>query len=332
MPGASLSPANVETIASFPTGYFLENLAMRRDRSLLVTVLNKRELWYVPPVDAGAPIEPVRLQVFDHNATGICEIDPDVFLIAETDFYAHKLSRLRRLDLNGWTPGLPISAEIAFTFPPEARGLNGMCRLGSNLLLVADSFAGCIWRVDRAADGEWAARSWLTHASMTYFPGAMKPEQPGVNGVRYAARTSYLYFTATAKKLLMRAHVNPWTFEPDGHVELVVAGRMFDDFCIDEDAGCLYATTHRQNTIDRVSMDVAVNSDFPDVVAGDPFDEDVIGPSSLVWGTEPDERGRVLFAITDGGTASPAAGGPRPAKLLRVTLPLGVVSPNPRNF
>jgi hypothetical protein len=32
---------------------------------------------------------------------------------------------------------------------------------------------------------------------------------------------------------------------------------MFDDFCIDEDTEVLYLTTHRQNTIDRVSMNPA---------------------------------------------------------------------------
>jgi hypothetical protein len=28
------------------------------------------------------------------------------------------------------------------------------------------------------------ARPWLKHESMDYYPGSMKPEQPGVNGVR----------------------------------------------------------------------------------------------------------------------------------------------------
>ena len=42
---------------------------------------------------------------------------------------------------------------------------------------------------------------------------------------------------------------------------LIPAGRMGDDFCIDEDAGVIYLTTHRQSTIDRVSMNPAENAD-----------------------------------------------------------------------
>jgi hypothetical protein len=36
------------TVATFPKNYFLENLAVRADNSILVTALNHKELWYVP--------------------------------------------------------------------------------------------------------------------------------------------------------------------------------------------------------------------------------------------------------------------------------------------
>ena len=38
----------LSTVATFPKHYFLENLAVRSDNSVLVTVLNHNELWYVP--------------------------------------------------------------------------------------------------------------------------------------------------------------------------------------------------------------------------------------------------------------------------------------------
>ncbi|WP_263385597.1 hypothetical protein [Granulicella arctica] len=55
------------------------------------------------------------------------------------------------------------------------------------------------------------------------------------------------------------------------------------DFCIDEDAEVSYLATRRQNTIDVVSMDPGLNSGFTQSVAGDPFTEDRIGPSSGAW-------------------------------------------------
>ena len=160
----------------------------------------------------------------------------------------------------------------------------------------------------------------MQHESMGYFPGKMKPEQPGVNAVRFARRTSFLYYTSTAKKLFMRVKVDLATLMPVGEPELVVSGRMGDDFCIDEDANVIYLATHRQNTIDVVSLDPGLNSGFTQSVAGEPFTEALIGPSGGVWGRGPGDYGRKAFFIMDGGTASPAPGGPRPAKLLQVDL------------
>ena len=320
-PEGKAGSARLEIAALFPVGSFLENLAVRSDNSLLVTSLNTRQLYYVPPFSGHAPVDPVLLHTFDQPPTGIIEVEPDVFLVSSTNLYTDHESFLHRLDLRNWTPGSPIRPEQVFRFPDEARGLNGSCLLGPGVMLVADCFAGLIWRVDlQPGATAMQTRGWLRHTSMGYFPGKMKPEQPGVNGVRYAARTNHLYYTATAKKLLMRVPVDPGTLEPAGEPELVVAGRMGDDFCIDEDAGVLYLTTHRQNTIDRVSMDPGDNSSFPDSVAGDPFDEVLIGPSSGAWSRMPGDYGKVAFFTTDGGTASPPPDGPRLAKLLRVTF------------
>ena len=83
------------------------------------------------------------------------------------------------------------------------------------MVLIADCFAGLIWRLDVQPGGrDIQARVWLAHGTMGYFPGRLKPGQPGVNGVRYAARTHHLFYTATAKKLLTRVPVDPATLEP----------------------------------------------------------------------------------------------------------------------
>lgn len=321
MPGNEAKRAKLTIVATFPAQYFLENLAMRADNSVLVTVNNKKELWFVPPVDGELPVEPVHLFSFDQNACGIIEAEPDIFLICSCNGYTTHEAYLHRLDLRRWTPGTPIHPETILEFPKTARGLNGSCLVAPGVILVADCFASLIWRVDFEPGATLPkARVWLTHESMGYYPGKMKPEQPGVNGVRYAETTNHLYYTSTAKKLFMRVPVDPGSLDPAGDPELVVAGRMGDDFCIDEDAQAIYLATHRQNTIDRVAMDPGDNSDFTQSVAGDPFDEELIGPSAGVWGRRPGDHGRVAYFVTDGGTASPASGGARPARLLRVEL------------
>ncbi len=323
MPSTHLAQAKLTTAAYFPKKYFLENLAIRSDCSVLVTVLNRNELWYVPPVNGRLPVEPVHVHTFGEPALAIVEIEPDVFYIATSNVYTTHESYLQRLDMRGWAPGQPLRLETVFQFPDTARGLNGACLIAPKIMLVSDCFASLIWRVDLPAQegGKPTARVWLEHESMGYYPGELKPEQPGVNGVRFATKTNHLYYSATAKKLFMRVPVDPHTHKPAGEPELVVAGRMGDDFCLDEDAGVIYLTTHRQNTIDRVSMEPGKNSGFTQSVAGDPYTEQLIGPSSAAWGRGPGEAGKIAYFTTDGGTASPPPDGPHPATLVRVEFP-----------
>jgi len=161
--------------------------------------------------------------------------------------------------------------------------MNGSCLLSPNVLLAGGA-TSLIWRVDLPEDGKPAtARIWMAHDNMKMRPGEKKPEQPGVNGVRYAARTGYLYYTSTSQQLMMRVSVDQDTLEPAGPPEFVAGGRYWDDFVLDEDAGIAYVTTHRENTIDRVEMQADGNRAGFVVAAGNPFTETLIGPSSGVW-------------------------------------------------
>jgi hypothetical protein len=190
--------AILSTVAVFPKGYFLENFAVRSDNSLLVTSLKTRELWYVPPAKPDERVEPALLFTFEKSPTSLVETEPDIFYIFTTDGYATHASSMYRIDLRAWKPGQEILPELVLNFPSAVRALNGSCLLGSRTILVADCFASLIWRVDLSEDGRGAHASvWLKHYSMLYHPGEMKPEQPGVNGVRFSQKTSYLYYTAT---------------------------------------------------------------------------------------------------------------------------------------
>jgi hypothetical protein len=313
--------ALITPVASFPANYFLENLALRADNSALVTAMNRKELWYVPAAATAETVTPILLHAFEQLTWSFNEVEPDVFYLTTSNVYTNHDSSLHRIDLRKWSPGEAIQPQKVLDFPKEARFLNGSCLVGPHTILVADS-VGLIWRVDLFKDGRTPlAGVWLRHESMANYPGQMKPEQPGINGVRYAAKLGYLYYTATAKKLFMRVKINPENLDAVGEPEHVSVGRMADDFCIDESAGVAYLTTHRENTIDCVSLNPARNS-YRFIVAGDPLNEELIGPSSAAWGRKPGEYGRVAFVTSDGGTASPLPDGVRrPAKLLRAELP-----------
>ena len=333
MPPKTASRATLTTIASFPARYFLESQAVRADGSILVTVANRDELWYVPPA-ADAPVTPLVLSTFSHSAMGVIEAEPDVFYLATSPVieyqaaalagrpYTSPGSYLHRLDLRGWAPGQPVKPEAVLQFPEPARGLNGSCVIAPDTVFIADCFAGLVWRADLPADGGKAtARVWLKHDSMAHDPDGPMPDQPGINGVQYAASTNYLYYTNTAQELFMRVRVDPDTLDPAGEPEFVAGGMMGDDFCIDENAGVAYVATHRQNTIDRVSLKPAGNTYVRHSVAGKPFTLQLIGPTNGRWGRVPGDYGRVAYFLADGGTKSPpaAAGGiARPATVVRV--------------
>jgi hypothetical protein len=248
------------TVATFPKNYFLENLTVREDNSILVTALNHKELWYVPSFSNGAEVAPRLFLIFPHLAMELVEGDPDIFYITTSDTNSWSAPHLYRLDLNGWTPGRPVNPELILHFPEPVRGLNGSCVVASGVMLIADCFTSLIWRVDlNTHDGKPKASVWIRHDSMGYFPGQMKPEKPGVNGVQYSPKRCYLYYTNTAKQLFLRVKVEPGTSGQVGEPNVVGGGAMFDDFWIDQDAGFAYLTTHRQNAIDRLSLEPSGN-------------------------------------------------------------------------
>jgi hypothetical protein len=317
LPTVTLTP-----VAFFPQKYFLENLAVRADESILITAVLQKELWWVPPARPGTVVQPFLVHTFNHPVTGIAEVAPDVFIVSLTEAYTTHESHLVRIDFTGWTPGAPVSPEVIFTFDDRVRGLNGSCVLGPHVLAIADCFAGLIWRVDLADDARGAAaRVWVSDDSMADDPdsGVPPPPQPGVNGVRYGARTGYLYYTSTAQKVFMRAPVDPTTLDPAGPPQFVAAIDNADDFCLAEEAGFAYVTRHRANTIDRVPLAPRHGSEVRHI-AGDPFDEALIGPSSAAWGRGPGDHGRVAYVTTDGGTTAPPDGITRQAALLRIHL------------
>ena len=315
-----VSQARLTVAAEFPEHFFLENMAVRRDGSMLITVQNRKELWFVPTPAGVLPVQPRLLHGFEFNTMFIVERRPDRFVLGVSDVYDTHKARLYEIDLTGWPPGASIAPRLMLEFPQPRVGLNGACFVAPNVLLAA-GIAQLIWRVDFTEDGGASARIWLQHDSMRNRPGEKKPEQPGINGVQFDASAGYLYYTTTSQQMMLRVKVDPATRDPAGLPEFVAGGREWDDFLIDEAAGVAYVTTHRENTIDRVRLAHDGNRAGRTVIAGDPFTDLLVGPSAGAWGRAPGERGRIAYFSSDGGTAQAPDGIARTAKVLRLELP-----------
>jgi hypothetical protein len=77
MSAETLPQAKLATVASFPANYFLENFALRADNSVLITAMNHRELWYVPPAAATGTAKPMLLHTFEQLTMSLTEVEPN---------------------------------------------------------------------------------------------------------------------------------------------------------------------------------------------------------------------------------------------------------------
>jgi hypothetical protein len=182
--------AKLTVIAEFPEHFFLENMAVRSDGSLLITVQNRKELWLVPTPGDTSPMQPLLLHTFEFNTGFIVEWKPELFVLGVADVYDTHQAKLYEIDLTNWSPGAPVSPRVVLEFPQPWVGLNGACLIAPNVLLAA-GMTSLIWRVDLGEDGRASARIWLQHDSMKNRPGEKKPEQPGTNGVQFDAGTIF---------------------------------------------------------------------------------------------------------------------------------------------
>jgi hypothetical protein len=316
----STREARLTIAASFPPHFFLENLALRDDNSMLVTAVMRKELYYVPRPSADREVKPVLLHTFNELAWGALELERDVFAIFTGNDYTTHEAYLYLLDLRGWLPGAPVTPELIFSFPKGMLAPNGCCLLTPQTILVANMWAGSIVRLDLPPERTPQAKVWLQHESMKHIEDTLPPPpQPGINGLRYSAKRQHVYYTNTGQKLFMRVRIDSDTFEPISAPERLASGGMYDDFCIDDENGVAYLTVHRENRIDRAPIEPDGEAVRP--IVGEPLDEMLLGPTSAVWGRMPGEYGRVAYVTTDGGLIVPPPDGKvRPAKVLRMEI------------
>ena len=312
--------ARLTIAASFPTHFFLENLALRDDDSMLVSAMMQKELYFVPQPIADREVKPVLLHTFNELTWGAVELERDVFAIFTGNNYTTHDAYCYRVDLRGWAPGARVKPELIFSFPKGMLAPNGCCLLTPQTILVANMWAGSIVRLDLPPERTPQAKVWLQHESMKHIEDALPPPpEPGINGLRYSAKRQHVYYTNTAQKLFMRVGIDPDTLEPKGAPERLASGGMYDDFCIDDEKGVAYLTVHRENRIDRAPLEPDGEAVYP--IAGKPLDEMLLGPTSAAWGRMPGEYGRVAYVTTDGGlVAPPPDGRARTAKVLRMEI------------
>ena len=314
--------ALLRTIYQFPNNTWVENLAMRSNGNLLVTLIQSAEIWEINP-NIDSPHAHLVFRFPDAiSVLGIAEVEPDVFAVNVGNWSDVSDSPqvgswgIWGVDLRGRNKHATVCKTEDHCYAtakkigdiPEAVFLNGLSVLprSPNVLMVADSGAGVIYRFD------WRTGEYSTAIDNS----ALKPNQSipiklGVNGIRIdASAPEALYATNSLKRpTFFRIPINPRDGSQVGSVKVIVdsppfqenEGAAADDFALG-DNGYAWITSDPSNTLYRV----ALKTGSVDVVAGGHNSTIVAGLTSCLFGVTEDDRihGR-LFIVTNGGLAYP---------------------------
>jgi hypothetical protein len=284
-------------IHQFPNETWLENLAIRQNGQILVTVLSAPELYLIDPLHTDS--NPTLIHRFPEavGLLGIVELQQDVFYVIAGNWSVETFQTtpgsycVWKVDLSSGDVLDGSSSAIAskVTNIPEGVFLNGMAVLNrsESLVVIGDAGAGVVFTLN-VETGMY---------SKTIDDPTMKPVSInlGINGIKI--REGYLYYLTTEQKLFSRIPVNTTDGTPAGPVEVIATNFFGDDFSFDE-MGNAFVGQNIQNTVATIAPNGAVT-----VVAGNLNSTLVAGPTSTAFGRTPRDL-PMLYVTTTGGFGS----------------------------
>jgi sugar lactone lactonase YvrE len=291
---SSLLP--VSLIHQFSNPTWIENLAVRSNGGLLTTILTAPELYLVNPAKKS---EPVLIHQFEgiNGLLGIVEGMHDLFYVTGANLnlstYASDSWAVWEVDMACFNESSkPSVKKIAAV--PEAKFLNGFELLSKqkNIILMADSQAGAVWKLDVATGKHEVA---IEVDEMKSPAGAIIPL--GVNGIK--VRDGYLYWTNSGAMTFCRVKIDS-NGKAVGKVEIIATNILADDFTFDK-TGNAWLVTAINNTVAVVK----VGGDIV-TVAGALDQLTVAGGTACHFGRNGDEH--ILYVTTTGGLAAPVNG------------------------
>ncbi|KAN0098155.1 hypothetical protein V8E51_013818 [Hyaloscypha variabilis] len=287
-----------KVLHQFPIPTWIENLAVRSNGDLLVTLLTTPELYLLKPSDP----KPVLVHKFDEvlASTGIIELKEDVFYVGGGNF-----------SIQPWNTGADTYAvfEVDLTsFDQDAKasvkkiahlagvGLaNGFEVLSKEqgTILVADSEVGVVWKVS-INDGK--VEKLIDVDEMKSPPPPALPM--GINGIKI--RDGYLYWSNTGKQLFCRIKTDD-EGKTSGSVEVLERDIIIDDFIFDK-KGNAWLTHHPVNTLGVLKAGGGVVT-----VVGKPDKLTLPGVTACQFGRTSSDAD-VLYVVTSGGMSAPVNG------------------------
>lgn len=290
---------SVQSIWDFTPGTWVENLAVRSNGQILVTLLSAPEVYQVDPTQHAAA---TLVHRFDSalGCLGIAELGADTFYVATGGFTTATLAAapgtfaVWKLDMTGCgsvggASGCATATKMA-DFPGSGL-LNGVTAVDptgrtSKILLVADSGVGVVWSLDVATG---LVAKAVDDPLLVGTPGSLPL---GVNGVK-VVHGKTLYFTNTNKALLAEAPIDRATGRATAPAKAVIATLPGpDDFLVDGHGKFLIAGS------DELRYALAAKGESVNVASSSPL---LVGSTAVQLGRTECDRGSA-YVSTSGGT------------------------------
>lgn len=284
------------TLYQFQPGTRLENIAVRGNGNLLVTLSDRPELYEVNPLNPTSP------KLIHHFAGysglgGITEITPDVFTVNAGNATFAPITPIPK-SFAVWKVDLSCEdrARVSKVADmPDAIFLNGMTTLDpqAGTILTGDCASGRVFRLDtQTGDYTVALYDELLQ------PPPNTTLAVGVNGIRLIG--SYLYFTNSLKALYGRVPIDLATGKATGQYEVLDTNVASDDLTVRAGVGYL------AGSISNVILEIKANGD-KEAIAGNLNSTEVASSTSVAFGRTWTDN-HILYVVTSGTEASPVNG------------------------
>lgn len=294
----SIISASVHDIYDFGKGTWVENLAVRSNGQILVTLLSTPDVYLVNPFQRTATL--VHTFTPAKACLGIAELGNDIFYVAaggldiKTFTAPNGTFSVWKVDMSQSSTTVTKVADF-----PQVNTFNGMTAY-NGFLLIADSGLGAVWSLNvNNGQTKKVMADPLMAPTSTVAP-------TGVNGIK--VRGNNLYFTNTNQAIWAKIPINP-DGTAAGSASIVVPNFIGgDDFQFDYIGDPFFAGNNQLRVRASWGGDVVVASN----------DMLLSGSTACEFGRTSSD-GASLYVSTNGGIAGYVTGAfTQPGRVVRV--------------
>lgn len=332
----TLSPLPSETIATFPIGTFLENIAVRSNGTLLISDMTGGKVYYLDPSDPNPQSTLVEIHNFNGQkptvgenegsaygsgivATAIVEdsLVDDLFYVIAGQHGTSATWAVHTLDFSSFDPRSNASFTVKKLIEvPDAIWLNGSTMLPrSNTLLIAESLQSQLIAVHIPT---LAVKVWLSDKLL----GKITDRQPwpGANGVQFY--NGKVFITNSDRAIVLVAELDAEDEFKEDSLKIVAKDITGDDLAFDTAGNAFIATNPAQTVAKFAELGTNLESlnSGRETMLGGPDIRETAGPTAVAFGRGSPEEERKLYVVTTGGLVVPVNGELDLARVVRVDV------------